>query len=171
VVVLGAGNTAMDAASESARMGAEKVILAYRGSKDSMRAYEFEYALAKNVGVDGLFNVAPVEIVGNDKVEGVKFIRTRNNQAQLETIAGSEFIIECDLVIRATGQSKQVDLLNQIEGLQLDDNNRISVDPETYQTANTKYFAAGDAVNGGKEVVNAAADGKQAAKGIHNYLS
>lgn len=171
VVVLGAGNTAMDAASESVRMGAEKVILAYRGSKESMRAYEFEYDLAKNVGVDGLFNVAPVEIVGNDKVEGVKFIRTKNNQAQLETIAGSEFIIDCDLVIRATGQSKQVELLNQIEGLQLDDHNRISVDPQTYQTANTKYFAAGDAVNGGKEVVNAAADGKQAAKGIHNYLS
>jgi dihydropyrimidine dehydrogenase (NAD+) subunit PreT len=171
VVVLGAGNTAMDAASESARMGADKVILAYRGSQESMRAYEFEYDLAKIVGVDGIFNVAPLAIVGDENVEGVEFIRTKDQDGQLVVIEGSEFIEECDMVIRATGQSKQVNFLNKIEGLQLDGKKRISVNHETFQTRNPKYFAAGDAVNGGKEVVNAAADGKQAAQGIHNYLS
>ena len=67
VIVLGGGNTAMDAASESARMGAEKVVLAYRREKGAMPAYEFEYDLAKAVGVEGMFNVAPIEIVGNEK--------------------------------------------------------------------------------------------------------
>ncbi len=66
----------MDAASESARLGAEDVILAYRRSKDDMGAYAFEYDLAKSVGVKGLFNVAPLEIVGNGQVAGVRFIRT-----------------------------------------------------------------------------------------------
>lgn len=170
VIVLGGGNTAMDAASESARMGAEKTILAYRRSKAEMGAYEFEYDLAKGAGVDGLFNVSPVEILGDGEVSGVKFVRTEKRNGKLESIAGSEFIESCDMVIRATGQSKQVEWLSQIEGLELDKGSRISVNPESFQTTNARFFAAGDAVNGGKEVVNAAADGKQAARGIHNYL-
>jgi len=171
VVVLGGGNTAMDAASEAARMGAEHVVLAYRRSKEEMGAYEFEYDLAKGAGVDGLFNAAPLEIIGNGKVEGVKFIRTATKDGKLAQVDGSEFIIDCDMVIRATGQSKQVELLSLVEGLQLDKGNRIKVDAESYQTTNPTYFAAGDAVNGGKEVVNAVADGKLAAQGIHQFLS
>jgi len=73
VVVIGGGNTAMDAASESARMGARKTVLAYRNSKAKMGAYGFEYDLAISSGVDSLFNVTPLAIVGNGKVEGVKF--------------------------------------------------------------------------------------------------
>ena len=67
VVVLGGGNTAMDAASESARLGAEKVILSFRRSVHNLRAYDFEYDLAKSAGVEGMFNVSPVEITGNGK--------------------------------------------------------------------------------------------------------
>ncbi len=171
VIVLGGGNTAMDAASESARMGAEKVILAYRRGKDEMRAYEFEYDLAKGVGVKGIFNVSPVEILGNGKVTGVKFIHTKNVNGKLENIAGSEFTESCDWVIKATGQSKQVDLLKLIYGVSLDTKGRIEVNSETFQTKNPKYFAAGDAVSGGKEVVNAAAEGRKAARGISKYLS
>jgi len=171
VIVLGGGNTAMDAASESARMGAETVKLAYRRSKEEMGAYSFEYDLAKGAGVKGLFNVSPVEILGREKVEGVKFERTRSNNGQLETIPGSEFIEECDLVIRATGQAKQVELLKQIEGLKFDAKGRIEVNSETGQTTHPKYFAAGDAVNGGKEVVNAVAEGKVAAGGIQRFLN
>jgi len=171
VVVLGGGNTAMDAASEAARMGAEKVILAYRRSKEDMGAYEFEYDLAKGAGVDGLFNAAPLEILGNRKVNGVKFIRTVTKNGKLEQLDGSEFTIDCDMVIRATGQSKQVKLLSLVQGLQLDKGNRIKVDAKSFQTTNPAYFAAGDAVNGGKEVVNAVAEGKLAAQGIHTFLS
>ncbi len=168
VIVIGGGNTAMDAASESARMGAEKVILAYRNSKEQMGAYDFEYKLAVGSGVKGLFNVSPVEIVGNGKASGVKFVKTKSVNGKLETIAGSEFIEECDLVIKATGQAKQGKFYSLIENLKFDDKTRIAVN-EKYQTSNPKYFAGGDAVNGGAEVVNAAYDGKMAAKGIHQW--
>ncbi len=170
VVVLGGGNTAMDAASESARMGAEEVILAYRRNKENMPAYVFEYDLAKSVGVKGLFNVSPVEIIGNGKVTGVKFIKTKENGESIENIPGSEFTVSCDWVIKATGQSKQVDLLSQINGLTLDSKGRIKVN-DIFQTTNSKYFAAGDSVSGGQEVVNAAADGKKAALAIISILS
>lgn len=170
VIVLGGGNTAMDAASESSRMGAERVILAYRRSKESMPAYEFEYNLAKGVGVKGMFNVAPIEILGKGKVEGVKFIRTEEKNGKLENIPGTEFTESCDWLIKATGQSKQTEFLSMINGMDLDKKGRIVVDPKTFSTKNPKYFAAGDAVSGGQEVVNAVADGRRAAKGIMDSI-
>ncbi len=156
VVVLGGGNTAMDAASESARMGAS-VVLAYRGTKEQMGAYGFEYDLALNAGVKGKFNASPVSFEGNGSVNAVKFAD------------GSS--VECDMVIKATGQAKQGGFLSLIDGLELDGSTRIKVNPETNQTTNPKYFAGGDAINGGAEVVNGAYDGKLAANGIHEYLS
>ncbi|MEP6794486.1 MAG: NAD(P)-dependent oxidoreductase [Saprospiraceae bacterium] len=171
VIVLGGGNTAMDAASESARMGAESVILAYRRSKEEMGAYNFEYELAKSVGVKGMFNVSPVEIVSSELsvVSGVRFIRTISQSGGISNVPGSEFVEACDMVIKATGQSKQKSFLNLIGGLQTNENGTIQVN-DVFQTTNKKYFAAGDAVSGGQEVVNAVADGKKAAKGILNYL-
>ncbi len=165
VVVLGGGNTAMDAASECARMGAE-VILAYRRSKEEMGAYHFEYDLAKGVGVKGMFNISPIEIIGaNGKVTGIKFERTQTLNSKLETLNDSVFTESCDWMIKATGQSKQTQLLNVVDGLTLDEKGRIKVN-EKFQTSNKKYFAAGDAVSGGQEVVNAVANGKKAAMGI-----
>jgi len=160
VIVLGGGNTAMDAASESARMGAE-VILAYRRSREEMPAYDFEYDLAKSVGVKGLFNVLPVEIIGsNGEVTGVKL---------RSTLDGSEFVEPCNWVIKATGQSKQAALLKLIDGLSLDEKGKIIVG-DNFQSTNKKYFASGDCVSGGEEVVNAVADGKKAAWGIAKFL-
>jgi len=171
VIVLGGGNTAMDAASESSRMGAEEVILAYRRSKEEMGAYNFEYELAKSVGVEGMFNVSPLEITGNGKVEGVKFMKTKTENGKLENISGSEFIEGCDMVIKATGQSKQTEDLKNISGMKLDDKGRVIVDKKTYQTSNLKFFSAGDMVSGGEEVVNAVADATIAAGCIHSYLN
>ncbi|MGM5471114.1 FAD-dependent oxidoreductase [Flavobacteriaceae bacterium LMO-SS05] len=171
VVVLGGGNTAMDAASESARMGARKVVLAYRNSKDKMGAYDFEYNLAISAGVDSLFNVTPIAIVGTGKVEGVKFAKTELVDGKLQTNMNNVFIVRCDLVIKATGQAKQGHLYNLIDGLEMDDKTVLKVNAETFQTSNPKYFAGGDAINGGAEVVNAAYDGKMAAIGIHGYLN
>ncbi|SNC77720.1 glutamate synthase (NADPH/NADH) small chain [Hymenobacter gelipurpurascens] len=170
VIVLGGGNTAMDAASESARLGAEDVLLAYRRGKDEMGAYDFEYDLANSVGVKGLFNVAPIEIVGNGRVEGVRFVRTQTLDGQVQVVAGTEFVESCDMVIKATGQAKQVSFLRHIPGLELDRNGRIVADAYSGQTTNPQYFASGDARNGGAEVVNAAAEAKVAARGIHAYL-
>lgn len=171
VVVLGGGNTAMDAASESARMGAEEVTLAYRRSKEEMGAYGFEYATIMSSGAQGIFNAQPLEILGNEKATGVKFIRTEVQNGKLENVVGSEFVIECDLVIKATGQAKHGSFLSMIEGLELDDRKRILVNEANHQTGNPKYFAGGDAVNGGAEVVNGAAEGKLAANGIHQWLT
>ena len=171
VIVLGGGNTAMDAASESSRLGADNVILAYRRGKEEMGAYDFEYDLAKGVGVKGLFNVAPLEIMGNGHVAGVKFIRTETKDGRVQEIAGSEFVEDCDMVIKATGQAKQTEFLGLIPGLKLDGKGRIIADAHNGQTSNPKYFASGDAWNGGAEVVNAAAEAKLTARGIHAYLS
>lgn len=169
VVVIGGGNTAMDAASESARMGATEVTLAYRRGKNEMGAYDFEYNLAISSGVKSMFNVSPVEIIGNGKVTGVRFVRTAIVDGQLQNIPGSEFEVPCDLVIRATGQSKHTDLFQLVKGLQLDGRKRLIVN-EDFQTTNPKYFAGGDAINGGAEVVNAAYDGKMAALGIDRFI-
>lgn len=177
VIVLGGGNTAMDAASESCRMGAESVIIAYRRGPEEMGAYGFEFDLAKKSGARTLFNVTPVEVMGNGTVTGVKFIRNKAAYGKIEAIPGSEFVEPCDMVLLGTGQGKQVELLEQVPGEKLeqksrilDDRGRIVVN-EHYQTSNPKYFAAGDAVNGGVEVVNAAAEAKKAAHGIHSYLN
>jgi len=170
VVVIGGGNTAMDAASESARMGARKTVLAYRNSKTKMGAYGFEYDLAISAGVDSLFNVTPIAIVGNGKVEGVKFAKTEMVEGKLKTNMNNTFIVRCDLVIKATGQAKQGHLYKLIDDLAIDKKTRIITNNE-FQTSNPKYFAGGDAINGGAEVVNAAYDGKMAAQGIHNWLN
>lgn len=170
VVVIGGGNTAMDAASEAARMGARKTVLAYRNSKERMGAYGFEYDLAISAGVDSLFNVTPLAITGNGKVEGVKFAKTEIVDGKLQTNMNNTFVVRCDMVIKATGQAKQGHLYNMIDDLDIDNKTRIKVNNE-FQTSNPKYFAGGDAINGGAEVVNAAYDGKMAAQGIHNWLN
>lgn len=171
VIVLGGGNTAMDAASETARMGAKSVVLAYRRSHEDMGAYSFEYDLAVSAGVKGLFHVAPLEIRDSADGVAVTFIRTRHENGKLEFITGSEFVLEADWVIKATGQSKMGSFFSMIDSLQLDKSRRVIVDPITFQTTNPKYFAGGDAVNGGAEVVNGAFDGKMAARGIDDWLN
>lgn len=169
VIVLGGGNTAMDAASESARMGAASVTLAYRRGPEEMGAYDFEFELAKQVGVTAVFHAAPLEILGDKKVEGVRFIRMQTVDGKLAPIPGSEFSMPCDWVIKATGQSKHTALLDRIAGMKKNANGTIQVD-ENFQTSAPRYFAAGDAVSGGQEVVNAVANGKKAALAMVNFL-
>jgi dihydropyrimidine dehydrogenase (NAD+) subunit PreT len=170
VVVIGGGNTAMDAASEAARLGAQQVYLIYRRSKEEMKAYEFEYRLAKSVGVTGLFNWAPVRIVGEHAVEAILLVRTSTVTGEIRILEEETIMLPCDMVIRASGQEKFRSLAEIIPGLELDTNNCIKVTEENHQTTNPKYFAGGDAVNGGLEVVHAVAEGKKAAKGIDEWL-
>ena len=171
VVVIGGGNTAMDAASEAARMGARKTVLAYRRSKSEMGAYGFEYDLAISAGVDSLFNVTPISIVGNGKVRAVKFAKTEMIDGELKVNMKNVFDVRCDMVIKATGQAKQGGLYKLIDDLKIDSKKRVEVDSATFQTSNKQYFAGGDAINGGAEVVNAAYDGKMAARGIDQWLN
>lgn len=164
-VVIGAGNTSIDAVTQSKRTGAEKVIMAYRRSEAEMGAYGFEYELAKSDGAEFLWNAAPVRILGSKKVEGVEFIKTATKNGKLVNLTGTEFTVPCDRVIKAIGQKKQLTLAKAL-GLKLKEDGRIEVHPDTLQTSMLRCFAGGDALNGGKEVVNAAADGKRAAYGI-----
>jgi dihydropyrimidine dehydrogenase (NAD+) subunit PreT len=176
VAVIGAGNTAIDAAVETAKLGAE-VTLIYRRREQDQSAYDFEVEHAKQAGVKFLYLTAPLEILGSQHVEGLRCVRNEvlntstsdKGKVDIQPIAGSEFVLPCDMVIFATGQEKMVDFYSQISGLDLD-RGKVVVN-EKFQTTNPKYFAGGDCVNGGKEVVNAVAHGRDAARGIHEFLN
>jgi glutamate synthase (NADPH/NADH) small chain len=176
VAVVGAGNTAIDAVTEARRLGAEQVMIIYRRSAEEMSAYDFEYELAKSDAVQFHFLTAPSRVVGTTHVEGLECVRMRlgspdaSGRRSPEPIPGSEFILPVDMVIKAIGQRPGEAFLSQVTGLTLD-RGRVAVNPQTLQSSNPKYFAGGDCINGGKEVVNAAADGKRAARGIDAYLS
>lgn len=169
VIVIGAGNTAIDAAVESAKLGADVTIL-YRRSEKEQSAYYFEIDLAKKNGVKFQYLTSTIEIIGNGKVEGIKCIRNtlieskNGKKPEIKPIIGSEFVIPCNIVIYATGQEKLVEFLEKVANIKLDAG-KIIVD-KLFRTTNQKYFAGGDCINGGKEVVNAVADGRDAAIGI-----
>ncbi|MEO8167309.1 MAG: NAD(P)-dependent oxidoreductase [bacterium] len=175
VAVIGAGNTAIDAVTEARRLGAEHVMIIYRRSRDEMPAYDFEYELAKSDGVHFQFLTAPVRIVGKDYVEAIECIQMtlgepdEEGRRRPEPVPHSTFQIPVDMVIKSVGQKIEETFLSKIPNLKTGEE-KVWVDPESMQTSNPKYFAGGDCINGGKEVVNAAADGKKAAHGINNYL-
>lgn len=172
VVVVGAGNTAIDAANAAMRLGAEEVTILYRRAEAHIPAFHFEYEHAKQEGVKFLWQARPVGLHANEKGElrSVECVRVELGQdARLRSIPGSNFHVECDMVVPAIGQSPLLELLQQCRGVGLE-KGRIMVDRATGQTANPKYFAGGDCVNGGREVVDAVADGKRAAIGIANAL-
>ncbi|MBI3552766.1 MAG: NAD(P)-dependent oxidoreductase [Elusimicrobia bacterium] len=167
-VVIGAGNTSIDAVTQSKRTGAKRVVMAYRRSEAEMGAYGFEYALAKSDGAEFLWHASPVRILGKGRVEGIEFARTKAVGGKLK-VTGSTFKVACDRVIKAIGQTKHFALAKAFD-LKLASDGRISVEPETLRASHPRVFAGGDAINGGKEVVNAAADGKRAAWAIHRAL-
>jgi glutamate synthase (NADPH/NADH) small chain len=88
-----------------------------------------------------------------------------------ETIAGSEFEIPVDMVVKALGQQKMSGWLSEHAKVKHDESGRVVVNAETMQTTNAKIFAGGDCVNGGREAVDASQAGKLAAQGIHEHLS
>ncbi len=179
VVVIGGGNTAIDAATAALRLGAEEVHVLYRRSETEMPAFEFEYDLAKEEGVRFHWLTQPVAIRGNapdnDKVESIECIRMelgppdRRGRRQPQQVPGSNFRMPCDMVIPSIGQSRLLDFLSQFRDVRLA-GGLVAVDPATGQTSNPRYFAGGDCVNGGREVVDAVAEGKRAAAGIVRRL-
>jgi glutamate synthase (NADPH/NADH) small chain len=92
----------------------------------------------------------------------LEFLECTRVDDALKPVAGSEFLLACDLIITAIGQSPLLELLETVKGVALDEG-RVVVERRTGQTTNPKYFAGGDCVNGGREVVDAVADGKRAA--------
>lgn len=177
VAVIGGGNTAIDVVTAAKRLGAETVYMVYRRGPEEMSAFDYEYDLAKADGITFVWNAAPKRVVGNaqGQVEALECLRTElgapdaSGRRSPQVITGSEFTLAVDLVVKALGQKRKTDFLKQVTGLLLD-KGRVVVNPETMQTANQKYFAGGDCVNGGGEVVDAVAHGKRAALGMHAML-
>jgi dihydropyrimidine dehydrogenase (NAD+) subunit PreT len=177
VAVIGAGNTAIDAATASKRLGAEEVSIVYRRSLAEMPAYAFEYDFAKMDGVIFRWLTAPVRIVGEDgHVTGLECVRMKlgapgpDGRARPEPIAGSNFTLPLDMVIKAVGQEGRFEWLAPL-GLKAK-NGRFVI-AQDGSTSHPKVFAAGDcAGEGGAEatVVAVVEAGKRAAFGIDASL-
>ena len=179
VVVLGGGDTAMDCNRTSIRQGANSVICAYRRDEANMPGSKREVANAKEEGVQFLWNRQPIEIVGTDRVEGVKVVTTQlgepdeRGRRRPEAVPGSEEIIMADRVIIAFGfRPSPADWLAEV-GINTDERGRVIAPVDQrfkHQTSNPKIFAGGDMVRGSDLVVTAVYEGRQAAEGILDYL-
>ena len=176
IACIGAGNTAIDVVTAAKRLGAESVYLVYRRSEEEMPAFRYEYELAKKDGVIFLWQTQPVRILGTDGVvTGLECVRTRlgapddRGKRAPETIPNSTFKIDVEMVVRAVGQKQATDFLRTVPGIEIRKNGVIVVDKQN-RTGNPKYFAGGDCVNGGREVVDAVAEGMAAARGIDAWL-
>ena len=163
VVVVGAGNTAIDAANAARRLGAETVYLLYRRSESEMAAFDFEYEHSKQEGVQFLWRRQPMAI-RSDAHGGLLLdtVQVREVDRKLLPIPDSQFTIACNLIVPAIGQSPVMQLIGDMRHIEMRDG-KITVDRATGQTANRRYFAGGDCINGGREVVDAVADGKRSA--------
>jgi len=180
VVVLGGGDTAMDCNRTSIRQQAESVSCAYRRDEENMPGSRKEVTNAREEGVQFLFNRQPIEVVGEDgKVVGVKVVETKlgeadnNGRRRPEPIPGSEEILPADAVIVAFGfRPSPADWFDE-KSINTDDSGRVMAIEEQafpFQTSNEKIFAGGDMVRGSDLVVTAIWEGREAAKGILDYL-
>jgi glutamate synthase (NADPH/NADH) small chain len=174
VVVVGAGNTAIDAAIAAVRLGATDVHIVYRRGPEQMSAFTFEYEHARDEGVKFLWHVQPRRIYGDKTVDRVELTKVAATEdGSIIPLPNSEFSLEADLIVLSIGQGTHTAFLSGPEGegaaIRMECG-RILVDRATGQTSNPKYFAGGDCTNGGREVVDAVADGKRAGIGIVAWL-
>ncbi len=165
-VVIGGGNTAVDSVRELKWLGVPIVYLVYRGTEAGMPGYAHEWHAARVESVWARWQTQPVGFRG----EGGRLaaIECVSLDGKKQPIAGTEHAIDCQLALLAIGQSKLGTLLGDLDGLELD-RGRLVVD-ERRATGRPGWFAGGDCINGGKEVVNAVADGRDAALAIHAWL-
>jgi dihydropyrimidine dehydrogenase (NAD+) subunit PreT len=176
VLVIGAGNTAIDVATAAKRLGADTVTIAYRRSEALLPAFAYEYDLARSDGVRFEWFAQPIRVVGdNGTAHGVEFLRTEldppdSRAGRVKTVPGSSFVIAADMVVKALGQEPLLDLLAALPQLRCD-KGKIMVDRATCATSVAGLFAGGDCLRNGGEVVDAVQDGKIAAQGIHTSLT
>jgi glutamate synthase (NADPH/NADH) small chain len=174
VAVIGGGNTAIDAVTQAKRLGARSAAIIYRRTQPDMSAYEFEQEIAKVDGAQLMFNVMPLEVLSTEAgyVTSLVLGRTSSANGKLGVLPGTEFVEPFDMIIKAIGEEKQTGLLKKLfPKLELDSRGVVVRDPDTGQTNLPRVFAGGDCANGGREVVNAVAEGKKAARGIHAFLA
>lgn len=179
VVVVGAGNTAVDAATCAKRLGAEDVTIVYRRGEEAMSAYGYEYTFAKQEGVAYRWWTRPVEVMGDGRVSGLRVVRTApsagaastDRKAPLVTVPGSETVLPADTVIRAIGQEKPEQLWQDLS-VPTDHGRVVLKDPATFATSVPGVYVVGDALGrpGEATVVQCVEDGKRVAQAIHREL-
>jgi dihydropyrimidine dehydrogenase (NAD+) subunit PreT len=174
VVVIGAGNTAIDAAIAAVRLGADEVHIVYRRGPEQMSAFAFEYSHAKAEGVRFLWHVQPVRVLGDNSVVGIELSKLATEaDGSVVAESGSSFVLEADLIVLSIGQATHTGFLGESgrDGAKVQlERGRVLIDRMSGQTSNPKFFAGGDCTNGGREVVDAVADGKRAGIGIAAWL-
>lgn len=179
VVVIGAGNVAMDAARTAMRLGADSVKIVYRRSREEMPARLAEIHHAEEEGIEFHLLTNPIEFLGdeNGKVKGMRCIKMElgepdeSGRRRPVPIEGSEFEMECDLVVISVGASANPVLTQATEGLELNKWGYIVADPETGKTKKKGVWAGGDIVTGQATVILAAGAGRKASDSIHQYLT
>ena len=179
VVVLGGGDTAMDCNRTALRQGAESVTCTYRRDERNMPGSRRDYKNSREEGVEFLFNRQPIEIVGSEAVEGVKLVSTQLGVPDVrgrrvpQPVPDSEEIVPADAVIIAFGFLPSPPAWLSEHAIRLHDSGRVrvsSAEAQPFQTTNPKVFAGGDMVRGSDLVVTAVFEGREAARGILNYL-
>jgi len=179
VVVLGGGDTAMDCNRTAIRQGAKTVQCAYRRDEENMPGSRREVNNSREEGVEFLWNRQPIEVVGDDKVTGIKVVTTalgepdENGRRRPEPIAGSEEIIPADAVVIAFGFRPSPAPWFADFGIDVNNWGGVVAPADghyAYQTTNEKVFAGGDMVRGSDLVVTAVWEGRQAGEGILDYL-
>ncbi len=163
--VVGGGNTALDAVREARALGVPKVTLVYRGTEPKMPGYAHEWEAAKVEGGRAEWQTVPVAFEGQGRVEAIRCVRT---DVAKKPIPGTEFSVAADLVLVAIGQAALGEQLARL-GIKTE-KGRLVADERGF-TGRRGWYAGGDCRNGGKEVVNAAAEGRAAAEAIHAYLT
>jgi len=179
VVVLGGGDTGMDCNRTAIRQGASSVTCTYRRDEANMPGSRRDYRNSKEEGVNFLFNRQPVEIVGVDRVQGVKLVETRlgspgpKGRRVPEAVPGTEETVAADAVIIAFGFLPNPPAWFHSKRIGLHGNGRVRVSGAAntrFQTTNPKVFAGGDMVRGSDLVVTAVFEGREAAQGILRHL-
>jgi glutamate synthase (NADPH/NADH) small chain len=165
IVVIGGGNTALDAARECALLGAKDVTVVYRRSAEAMSAYAHEVNAARLEGVRFVTHAQPICVVRNED-HSVRALRVGTTDANGKPVPNAEYEMACDTIIVAIGQSKIASVAHCFPGVKVDARGLVVCDAHTGETGHPKVFAGGDCVNGGKEVVNAVAEGRNAARAL-----
>jgi glutamate synthase (NADPH/NADH) small chain len=177
VVVIGAGNVAMDSARSALRLGAEEVSIVYRRSKEEMPARKEEIENAEEEGVNFKFLTAPTRFIGDEKgwVKQMECIRMElgppdeSGRRRPIPIKGSEFLMDTDTVVVAIGRTPNPIIQRTTKGLAVTKWGTIVAD-ENGKTSIEGVYAGGDIVTGEATVISAMGAGKRAAKAIHEYL-
>jgi glutamate synthase (NADPH/NADH) small chain len=179
VVVLGAGNVAMDSARTAMRLGADRVRIVYRRSRDEMPARAAEIHHAEEEGIEFFLLTAPTRFIGNEKgrVKAMECLRMELGEPDASgrrrpvPVEGSKFQMECDLAVIAVGAGANPLLTRSTPELKLSKWGYIIAEPETGKTLMKGVWAGGDIVTGQATVILAMGAGRKASNSIHQYLT